>query len=70
MIEGGDIRLLYSEPALKDASGKVNHNILVAMRGRYNDAGGLSEKIVELEATEELNAGGNMTSPMWTEWDM
>ncbi|RXW25502.1 hypothetical protein EST38_g301 [Candolleomyces aberdarensis] len=51
VIEGGDIRLLWSEPEMNSDV----DNILLVMRGKVNDNGGLSEKIVELEKTEELS---------------
>ncbi|KAF5341704.1 hypothetical protein D9611_001832 [Ephemerocybe angulata] len=67
VIEGGDIRLLYSEPEVTP-----HDNILVAMRGKFNDSQGLSEKIVELITTVELPASGAGPPPasVWSEWDM
>ncbi|TFK28142.1 hypothetical protein FA15DRAFT_665628 [Coprinopsis marcescibilis] len=62
VIEGGDIRLLFASPALSP-----HDNVLVAMRGRYNDPFGLSEKVVELMKAEEYST---TASPMWSEWDM
>lgn len=50
VIEGGDIRLLWSEPEMNPNI----DNIIVVMRGKINDNIGLSEKIVELEKTEEI----------------
>ncbi|KAJ2924639.1 hypothetical protein H1R20_g12444, partial [Candolleomyces eurysporus] len=51
VIEGGDIRLLWSEPEMNPDV----DNIILVMRGKINDNGGLSEKIVELEKTEEFS---------------
>ncbi|KAJ3518484.1 hypothetical protein NMY22_g13650 [Coprinellus aureogranulatus] len=78
VIEGGDIRLLYSEPEITP-----HDNILVAMRGKFNDGGGLSEKIVELFKTVEYGSqreptpvatpNGTPGTPgvsVWSEWDM
>jgi RHO1 GDP-GTP exchange protein 1/2 len=65
VVEGGDIRMIYggtggsSSPNNKQANGNnPEDNVLVAMRGRFNDKNGLSEKIVELVPTEEIGAGG------------
>ncbi|EAU85398.2 signal transducer [Coprinopsis cinerea okayama7 len=72
VIEGGDIRLLFSEPCLKPQD-----NVLVAMRGRFNDSQGLSEKVVELVLAEDpataQSPNGNGSHPnahMWADWDM
>jgi hypothetical protein len=80
VIEGGDIRLLWSEP---EVDSNID-NIIFAMRGKVNDNVGLSEKIVELEKTEEItptpSARGANGHPdlgtihrpaaIWSEWDM
>lgn len=74
VIEGGDIRLIFSEPEITP-----HDNILLAMRGKYNDSKGLSEKIVELLTTVALPnvVGGSESSDptpsselAWREWDM
>lgn len=65
VIEGTDIRLLYAEPEITP-----HDNILLAMRGRYNDISGVSEKIVELTKTVEINGPPAGTPLAWSEWDM
>ena len=63
VIEGEDIRLLSSGPN----TGKGDP-VLVAMRGGYQDQFSVSEKIVELNETEEI-----VRTPepdRWVEWDM
>lgn len=79
VIEGGDIRLLYTEPEITP-----HDNILLAMRGKFNDSGGLSEKIVELIKTVEYQpqstpvgtpngtpgTPGSASVSVWSEWDM
>lgn len=65
VIEGEDIRLLYSGPYVKKDS-----PVLVAMRGK-KDKNGQSEKIVELLETEEIS----LLTPevdvlIWDEWDI
>ncbi|CAA7267017.1 unnamed protein product [Cyclocybe aegerita] len=71
VIEGQEIRLLYSDPyTTKDDP------VLVAMRGSKDDKDGVSEKIVELMETEEISALSpisptTMVSPsVWDDWDM
>ena len=66
VIEGDDIRLLSSGPHTSK-----DDPVLVAMRGGYQDQYSVSEKIVELNETEE-----NVRSPRleaddrWVECDM
>jgi len=63
VIEGHDIRLVYSSPRASKGD-----PVLVAMRGGKQDQYSLSEKIVELNETEEI-----VRSPeadRWVEWDM
>ncbi|KAJ7066963.1 hypothetical protein C8F01DRAFT_1119758 [Mycena amicta] len=62
VIEGQDIRLVHSSD---DA-------ILVAMRGKHDDEGGVSERIVDLRETTEISVPQvAMPVPsMWDEWDM
>ncbi|KAF9267744.1 hypothetical protein L218DRAFT_970604 [Marasmius fiardii PR-910] len=70
VIEGQDIRLMYSSPRLD-----IQESILVTMRGDKSDENGVMEKIVELKETREI--GMNSTTPVavrpvsvWDEWDM
>ncbi|KAF8149926.1 hypothetical protein B0H34DRAFT_731762 [Crassisporium funariophilum] len=68
VIEGRDIRLLYSGPYMSK-----DDPVLVAMRGGKNDKDGVSEKIVELTETEEITVrtpGSATVSSIWDEWDM
>ena len=67
VIEGKDIRLLYSGPYI----GK-DHPILVAMRGGKDDQDGVSDKIVEMIETEEISLMTPTTeqASAWDEWDM
>jgi hypothetical protein len=69
VIEGADIRLLFSDPEITP-----HDNILLAMRGKHNDNGGVSDKIVELLTTVEIPpqsaAGTPSTASVWSEWDM
>ncbi|KAF9468071.1 hypothetical protein BDZ94DRAFT_1209777 [Collybia nuda] len=71
VIEGSDLRLLYSGPVYTE-----DDNVVVAMRGSKDDKDGISEKIIELVATSEIVATpatpalpGPVPS-MWDEWDM
>lgn len=69
VIEGHDIKLLYSGPySTKDDL------VLVAMRGRKDDKEGVSERIAELVQTEEISVmSPAVTTPsasVWDEWDM
>ncbi|KAF9532496.1 hypothetical protein CPB83DRAFT_903530 [Crepidotus variabilis] len=67
VIEGTDIRLLYTGPiARKDDP------VLVVMKGTKLDQDGQSEKIEELLETEEISVlSPTATAPaMWDEWDM
>jgi hypothetical protein len=68
VIEGKDMRLLYSEPH----TGK-EHPILVAMLGGKDDQDGVSDKIVELIETEEISLmtpTAEQGLSVWDEWDM
>ncbi|KAL0580975.1 hypothetical protein V5O48_001067 [Marasmius crinis-equi] len=70
VVEGQDIRYLYSSPRLD-----LNESILVVMRGERNDKVGVMEKIVELKETREIGFGaatpiGAIPPSMWEEWDM
>ncbi|KAH6913124.1 hypothetical protein BKA70DRAFT_1261943 [Coprinopsis sp. MPI-PUGE-AT-0042] len=62
VVEGGDIRLIYGgtggSSTQNSQQDNSQDNVLVAMRGRFNDKNGLSEKIVELVPTEEIGPGG------------
>ncbi|KAJ7274437.1 hypothetical protein B0H12DRAFT_1208087 [Mycena haematopus] len=63
VIEGHDIRLLHA----------ADDGILVAMRGKYDDEAGVSEKVVELQETAEIKGPRTATVQMpaiWDEWDM
>jgi hypothetical protein len=68
VIEGQDIRLIYSEPyTTKD------NPILVAMRGSKDDLNGQSEKIMELLETEEISLvspSSAAVSSVWDDWDI
>ena len=63
VIEGEDIRLLSSGPN----TGKGDP-VLIAMRGGYQDQFSVSEKIVELNETEEIIR--TPEADRWVEWDM
>jgi len=68
VIEGQDIRLLYSGPTPASTD-----NILVVMKGDRDDENGVSEKIVELVETSEIrdvNTPTTANPAMWDEWDM
>uniref|UniRef100_A0A8H7Y279 Rho1 guanine nucleotide exchange factor 1 n=1 Tax=Psilocybe cubensis TaxID=181762 RepID=A0A8H7Y279_PSICU len=69
VIEGQDIRLLYSGPySTKDDP------VLVVMRGKKDDKEGVSERIAELVQTEEISvmtpAVTTPSASVWDEWDM
>jgi len=67
VIEGEDMRLLYSAPyASKECP------VLVVMRGTKDDQDGVSEKIVELMETEEITAvtPTGAVPTLWDDWDM
>ncbi|KDQ59244.1 hypothetical protein JAAARDRAFT_192767 [Jaapia argillacea MUCL 33604] len=66
VIEGQDIRLLHTGL-------KFDDSILVAMKGDKDDREGVSEMIMQLNPTSEINArAGSTTSNerIWDEWDM
>lgn len=68
VIEGNEIRLLYSGPYTKK-----DNPILVAMRGTKDDQNGQSEKIMEMLETEEISliSPSNVTvSSVWEDWDI
>ena len=68
VIEGKEIRLLYSGPYTTK-----ENPILVAMRGNKDDQNGQSEKIMELLETEEIRlvSPANVTvSSVWEDWDI
>jgi hypothetical protein len=68
VIEGRDIRLIYSGPYV----GK-EHPILVAMRGGKDDQDGVSDKIVEMIETEEISLmtpTAEQAPSVWDEWGM
>jgi len=69
VIEGNDIRLMYSGPYTKK-----ENPILVAMRGSKDDQNGQSEKIMELLETEEINmvspSSAVFSSVLWDDWDI
>ncbi|KAF8910664.1 hypothetical protein CPB84DRAFT_1842646 [Gymnopilus junonius] len=68
VIEGHDIRLLYSGPYTSKED-----PVLVAMRGGKDDKNGASEKIAELIQTEEISLMTPATAvapSLWDEWDM
>jgi len=65
VIEGDDIRLLSSDPH----TGKSDP-VLVAMRGEYQDQYSVSQKIVELNVTEEIVHTPASEADRWVEWDM
>jgi len=69
VIEGEDMRLMYSGPYTKK-----ENPILVAMRGSKDDENGQSEKIVELLETEEINlvspSSAVFSSVLWDDWDI
>jgi len=67
VIEGTDLRLLYSQH--EDS----NNTILVAMKGGKDDADGVSDKITELIETVEIATPSTARTPQenfWDEWDM
>ena len=66
VIEGDDIRLLSSGP-----NTSKDDPVLVAMRGGYQDEYSVSEKIVELNETEEIVRSPILdAADRWVEWDM
>jgi len=68
VIEGQDIRLLYSGPYTKK-----DNPILVAMRGNKDDHNGQSEKIMELLETEAISLMSPVSpvfSSVWEDWDI
>ena len=68
VIEGKDIRLIYSEPYTRK-----DNPILVAMRGSKDDNNGQSEKIMELLETEEISLvspSSATVSSVWDDWDI
>lgn len=68
VIEGNDIRLLFSGPMTSK-----DDPIIFAMRGDKDDGGGVSEKIVELKETSEIAPVTPLSASvpvMWDEWDM
>ncbi|KAG7089591.1 hypothetical protein E1B28_011258 [Marasmius oreades] len=71
VIEGQDIRLMYSSPRVD-----ISDFILVAMRGDRSDENGVMEKVVELKETREIGAytatpvDNSRPAGMWDEWDM
>lgn len=65
VIEGGDVRFLYS--------GLTESDMLVAgMTGNVHDASGLSEKLVELVPTTAIDARASTVRPeqIWDEWEL
>jgi len=68
VIEGQEIRLVYSEPYTKK-----DNPILVAMRGSKDDQDGQSDKIMELVETEEISLvspSSATVSSVWDDWDI
>ncbi|KIK10379.1 hypothetical protein K443DRAFT_670999 [Laccaria amethystina LaAM-08-1] len=68
VIEGNDIRLLFSGPMTSK-----DDPVMFAMRGDKDDGGGVSEKIVELKETSEIAPVTPLSASvpvMWDEWDM
>lgn len=65
VIEGDDIRLLSSGPHRSKGD-----PVLVVMRGGYQDQYSVSEKIVELNETEEIAQSPEAEADRWVEWDM
>lgn len=65
VIEGDDIRLLSSGPHTSK-----NDPVLVVMRGGKEDQSSFSEKIVELNETEEIARSSEPDADRWFEWDM
>ena len=65
VIEGDDIRLLSSGPQASKGD-----PVLVAMHGGYQDQYSVSEKIVELNETEEIVHSPEADADRWVEWDM
>jgi hypothetical protein len=63
VIEGQDIRLLFSGPYTSKGD-----PVLVAMRGEQHDQYSFSEKVVELNETEEIVPSSE--ADRWGEWDM
>ncbi|KAF8968138.1 hypothetical protein BDZ97DRAFT_1916355 [Flammula alnicola] len=66
VIEGQDIRLLYSGPYVSKED-----PVLIAMRGGKDDKDGVSDKIMELIETEEISTMAPIatTTSVWDEWD-
>src|SRR6266511_2102579 len=67
VVEGRDIRLLYSGPyTTKDDP------VLVVMQGGKSDQEGQSEEILALVETEEINVASPTltTASVWDEWDI
>jgi RHO1 GDP-GTP exchange protein 1/2 len=68
VIEGKDLRLLYSSQA------GGSDTILVAMRGEKDDKDGVSDKVTELIETAELvrtpSTARVVPENLWDEWDM
>lgn len=67
VIEGIDIRLLYTGP-----QAKKEDPVLIVMRGTKVDQDSQSEKIMELIETEEISVLSPTTAmpAIWDEWDM
>ena len=65
VIEGHDIRLLSSGPHTSKGD-----PVLVVMRGGKEDPFSFSEKIVELNETEEIVHSPETDADRWVEWDM
>jgi len=68
VIEGRDMRLIYSGPYMDK-----DHPVLVVMRGGKDDQDSVSDKIVEMIETEEISLLTPTVQPapsIWDEWDM
>jgi len=67
VIEGRDIRLLYSDPYTKK-----DDPVLVVMQGGKTDQEGQSEKVLALVETEEIALVSPTTTnaSLWDEWDI
>lgn len=63
VLEGEDIRLL--EPVREPTD-----DILVAMHGAQDDRYGISQKLVELLETAEIEQSSGAPPTAWEEWDM
>ena len=63
VIEGRDMRLVYSGPHASKGD-----PVLIAMRGGKLDHNSISEKIVELNETEEIVHTPDVDR--WDQWDM